>query len=362
MTNVKKSERVNLRIFILLFLAIILQNLFIFKGMFQSLAFATIIAGTFYPLHNIISSRFKLRPELNALITTLVVTFAILIPLIFMLFEVSKEGVGLFSNVKANLSMAQVKDFLIGNGAFAQIVKRISVMLGLNIDLNSLYESSLSEIQHYAGHFFGTLNLVVSNFFNFIFQFLIMLVAVFSLFLDGNKLKRFFFDLSPLPDDQEQMMLEKFSQMNYVTIVCNGLGGIIQGCLAGIGLWAAGISSVFLWTSAMVVLAFIPLVGISIITIPACIYLFAIGAKTTAIILFFYTSIVALMVENIFKPRFMGTRVKVNSMLLLFYIVAGMQTFGMAGIFYGPLLCTIFLTMVELFNKYYLPRLYRVYS
>jgi len=356
-TSVKKSERVNLRIFIILFLVVILQNLFLFKGMFHSLAFATIIAGTFYPLHNIISKKFNFRPELNALITTLVVTFVILIPFIFLIFEVSKEGISLFSNVKANLSVGQVKDFLIGNGAFAQIIKKVSTILDLNIDLNVFYERLLSEVQNFAVHFFGTLNQVISDFLNFIFQFLIMLVAVFSLFLDGHKLKRFFFDLSPLPDDQEQMMLEKFSQMNYVTLVCNGLGGIIQGCLAGFGLWIAGIGSVFLWTTAMVVLAFIPLVGISFITIPACIYLFAIGSKTTAIALFLYTSIVSLIVENLFKPRFMGSRVKVNSMLLLFYIVAGMQTFGMAGIFYGPLLCTIFLAMVDLFDQYYLPKL-----
>lgn len=359
MENIEKSDRLNIRIFILLFLAIILQNLFLFKGMFHSLTFAAIIAGTFYPLHNRILAQFKLRPEISALLTTCIVTFAILIPLVFLLFEVSKEGVHLFSNVKANLSVAQVKDFLVGNGAFAQLVKKFSTMFDLHIDLNGLYERLISEVQSFAGHFFGTLNQVVSDFFNFIFQFLIMLVAIFSLFLDGHKLKRFFFDLSPLPDDQEQMMLEKFSQMNYVTLVCNGLGGIIQGCLAGIGLWATGISSVFLWTTAMIVLAFIPLVGISIVTIPACIYLFAIGSKVAALTLFIYTSIVSLIVENLFKPRFMGNRVKVNSMLLLFYIVAGMQTFGMAGIFYGPLLCTIFLAMVELFNEYYLPRLYR---
>lgn len=355
----EKSEKVNLRIFVILFLLIILQNIFLFKGMFHSLTFAAILAGIFFPLHIKISEKTKLRPELNALITTLLVTFVILIPLVFILFQVSKEGVNLFTNVKSSLSVAQVKNFLVGDGAFAESVRKIAETFDISVDLNGIYEGLISKVQSFAGKFFGTLNQIVSDIFNFIFQLLIMLVAIFSLFLDGHKLKQFFFHLSPLPDEQEQMILEKFSQMNYVTLVCNGIGGIIQGVLAGVGLWMAGISSVFLWTTAMVILAFIPLVGISIVTIPACIYLFAIGAKTSAIILFIYTTAISLIVENLFKPRFMGTRVKVNSMLLLFYIVAGMQTFGMAGIFYGPLLCTIFLAMVELFNEYYLPRLYR---
>ncbi len=327
--------------------------------MFHSLAFAAIIAGTFYPLHIKIKQKFKVHPEISAAITTSIVTFVILIPLVFMLFQVSKEGVNLYANVKSSLSVTQVKNFFIGDGTFAEAARKISDILELDIDLNTLYESGLAKFQTYTGKVFGTVNKIVSDVFNFLFQFLIMIVAIFSLFLDGDKMKRFFFDLSPLPDYQEQMILEKFSQMNYVTLVCNGLGGIIQGGLAGIGMLMAGLSSVFLWTTVMIVLAFIPLVGISIVTIPACIYLFAIGKTTTAIILFLYTSTIALVVENWFKPRFMGPRVKVNSLVLLFYIVAGMQTFGMAGIFYGPLLCTIFLAMVELFNEHYLPQLYR---
>jgi len=327
--------------------------------MFHSLAFAAIIAGTFYPLHTYITKKYSVKPEISAFITTLAVTVVILIPLIFMLFQVSKEGVNLFSNVKAGLSVDQVKDFLFGEGAVAQIIKKVSDTLDLDLDLDTVYEGLISKLQSYGGKVFGTLNQIASDIFNFIFQFLIMLVAIFSLFLDGHKMKKFVFNLSPLPDDQEQMMLEKFSQMNYVTLVCNGLGGVIQGGLAGIGFWLAGLNSVFLWTTVMVVLAFIPLVGISIVTIPACIYLFAIGKTTTALTLFIYTTTIAVIVENWFKPRFMGPRVKVNSLVLLFYIIAGMQTFGMAGIFYGPLMCTIFMAMVELFDQHYLPRLYK---
>ncbi|MCR9206400.1 MAG: AI-2E family transporter, partial [Halobacteriovoraceae bacterium] len=155
----------------------------------------------------------------------------------------------------------------------------------------------------------------------------------------------------------EQMILEKFSQMNDVTLVCNGIGGVIQGLLAGAGMWLAGFESIFLWSVIMVILAFIPLLGISIITIPASIYLYFKGEPLAALLFFLYTGVIALLVENLFKPKFMGQKIKVNSLLILFYIIAGMGTFGMAGIFYGPIICIIFLTMVEIFQVYYLPRI-----
>ena len=355
----QKVDRLNLRLFILFFALITGYNLYIFKGMVHSLAFAAIIAGTFYPLHNAITRKFGLRPEANAAITTTIVTIAILLPLAFILFQVSKEGVDLYGHIREGLSVEQVKNLFFGDGPIAQAILRISHAFELDIDLEKLYMGILKKTQSYSGKVIGKVNGIVGDILGFLFQFLIMVVAIFSLFLDGDKMKKFFFKLNPLPDDQEEVILEKFSQMNYVTLVCNGLGGIIQGGLAGIGFWIAGLNSVFLWSTVMVVLAFIPLVGISFVTIPASIFLFATGQQTAAVILFIYTTIIALVVENWFKPRFMGPRVKVNSLVLLFYIIAGMQTFGMAGIFYGPLLCTIFLAMVELFQDYYLPRLYK---
>lgn len=350
------SDRLNLRLFSLAFVGIIIINIYVFKGMFHSLAFAAITAGTFFPLHRKIKERFKLSQEVSAAIVTGLILILLIIPVIFIIFQVSKETVGLYSSFRSGLSLTQVKDFLFGEGPVAKAITTLSMILGIEIDLNEVYSNLLMKAQSYSGKVFGTVNSWVGDTIAFLFNFLIMILAVFTIFVEGDKMKEFFFRLSPLPDEQEQQILEKFSQMNFVTLICNGLGGIIQGLLAGFGLWLVGFQSIFLWSTVMVILAFIPLLGISIVTIPATIYLFAIGKHTAATVFFIYTSTIALIVENWFKPKFMGKKIKINSLLLLFYIIAGMGTFGMAGIFYGPLICIIFLTMVDIFQDYYLPK------
>jgi predicted PurR-regulated permease PerM len=103
----------------------------------------------------------------------------------------------------------------------------------------------------------------------------------------------------------------------------------------------------------MSLLAFIPLVGISLVYIPASLYFILIGKVGTGISLFIYCTVVSLIVEKGFKPKFIGKRVGISSLLVLFYIIGGMSAFGMAGIFYGPLLCTIFLTSVALYHEKY---------
>ena len=141
--------------------------------------------------------------------------------------------------------------------------------------------------------------------------------------------------------------------MNYVTLVCNGLGGLIQGLLAAIGLAIAGVQSIFLWFVVMTILAFIPLVGISAVTIPTSIYFMLTGEVSKGVMLFIYTTMVSLIIENWFKAKFIGSRIQINGMLIFFYIIAGMSVFGVAGIFYGPLILSIFLTMVDLYHTHY---------
>jgi predicted PurR-regulated permease PerM len=211
----------------------------------------------------------------------------------------------------------------------------------------------LQLIQGASGKVFTFVNGLFSNIISFSFNFILMILTTYSLLLDGHRLKKYMLKLSPLPDDQEIMIVEKFNQMNYVTLICNGAGGLIQGLLAAAAFWIAGIENIFLWFVLMVILAFIPLLGISVITIPASIYLILIDNKSAGIILFIWCAFVGLVVENWFKPKFIGQRIQINSMLILFYIIGGMAVFGMAGIFYGPLICVIFMTIVEIYHEHY---------
>lgn len=338
------------------FIIVMAINFYLFQGMFHALIFASILAGSFYPLYRKLLSRFN-KKEVSAALVTGIIFISIVIPLIFIIFQISRETVTLYSDIRSGMSLEKIRYIFFGDGPVASAILAVADTLNLDVDLNSIYSNLLSKAQNYSGKVFGTVNRWVGDTVSFFFQFIIMLLAIFTLFVEGEKLRDFAFKLSPLPDDQEQLILEKFSQMNYVTLICNGIGGVIQGLLAGVGMWAVGFQSIFLWSTVMVILAFIPILGISIITIPATIYLYAKGEIIPATLFLLYTGTVALVVENWFKPLFMGKRIKVNGLLVLFYIIAGMGTFGMAGIFYGPLICIIFLTMVDIFQEYYLPKI-----
>jgi len=339
----------------------------LFKPIIGAIIFGSILAGSFYPLFMKIHQKTKRSKSVSSLITCLVIVLIIIIPTIYLTVQLSKETIHLYQNIKSGFNDQSVNTFLFGEGYIAGFIKNVSGLFNMNLssdpntnlnpDLNmELIQGKLFEvIKNISGIMFDLFNTWLSNILNFFFNVLIMLLVVYSFFTNGDKLKAFFLRLSPLPDDQEELIINKFNQMNYVTLVCNGLGGVLQGVLAGIGFWLAGLSSVFLWMTVMMILAFIPLVGISVVTIPACIYLWIKGKILASIILFIFCITISLVTENVFKPRFIGNLIEINSLFVLFTIIGGMSVFGMAGIFYGPLIGIIFLTAVDIYHSNYAP-------
>jgi len=352
----KPLDSFTTRFFLLFFVFIILLNISLFSGLFHALSFAAICSGCFYPLFLKLEKRMR-KKELAALITTILLVLCLVLPFTYLVIKLSKETVNLYYMLSETFSKQEIQRFFFEDGLGAQAIKTINQALDLDINPIAIKDTILESAQMITGKAVKIVNRGLSQTITFAFQFLVMLIACYGFFMEGSRLKSIAFKLSPLPDDQEQMLLDKFSQMNFVTLVCNGIGGVIQGVLAGFGLWLCGVESLFLWTTLMIIFAFIPLLGISIVTAPASFFIILSGDKLSGVLFLVLTSAMAIYIENFFKPRFIGKRIQVNSIVLLLYIIAGLGTFGMAGIFYGPILCTLFLTMIDLFEKHYLPHL-----
>lgn len=321
--------------------------------MIGPIIFGCIFAGTFSPLHNWVIKKTGLKRAQTSLITMMILGIFVLVPLFLIGLGLGQETIFLYQRLSEGLKTKEINDFFFVDGWGAKILHQIDQTFGLSITPELVKNKIYSLTHGISGGVVTLVNSVVGNIFSFTMDLIIMLIVIYGLFFQGPTLKRYIFDLSPLPEDQEEKILKIFNQMNHVTLVCNGLGGLIQGIPAGLALWLTGINSALLWTVIMVFLAFIPLVGISLVTIPASIYLILTSNTYAGILLFIFSASLSFFVENWFKPQFIGDRVKIDSTFVLLTIIGGMSVFGMGGIFYGPLVGILFLTMVEIYHDYY---------
>jgi len=345
--------------FILVFLGICSLLVYMFFDFLNSMLFAAIIAGSFYPLQIYIERKYSFKRSISASIVCIVILLVLIIPSIYIIVRLSQEILGFYQNTKMIFTEENINRFFFEDHSYTLVLKKIFEFLNLEYNRTTIEEMIVNSLKSVSLFLFDQINSIVGNVFSFLFQFFIMLIGIFVFLVEGENLKKFFFSLLPIRDEDEELILIQFNKMNYITLVFNGIGGIIQGVLAAVGFWIVGIQSLILWTVIMVLLAFIPLLGISLIYVPACIYLLIVGNYFSAAFLFIYCSLVALFIENWFKPAFMGKHVEMNSLLVFFSIIGGMSVFGMAGIFYGPLIISLFLTMSKLYKKKYKPLLER---
>ena len=103
----------------------------------------------------------------------------------------------------------------------------------------------------------------------------------------------------------------------------------------------------------MGILAFLPIIGIGIVFIPTAIYLFLKGRVAASFFFLIFYMILSGGIEYLFKPKVVGQRVKMHTLLVFFSIIGGLKLFGILGIIYGPLVITAFLTLTDIYHKSY---------
>jgi predicted PurR-regulated permease PerM len=178
--------------------------------------------------------------------------------------------------------------------------------------------------------------------------------------MDQPKLIDYMIRLSPLPEDENHLLINKFHEIANAILKGNGICGLIQGILGGALFSIMELNSPLLWGSVMAILAFLPIFGIGLVMIPTAIFLAVSGRMNEGIFLFTFYVVLSGSIEYVVKPKMVGTQVKMHTLLVFLSIIGGLSVYGILGIIYGPLIITAFLTLSDIYLKRYDQRIQRM--
>ena len=145
-------------------------------------------------------------------------------------------------------------------------------------------------------------------------------------------------------------MLTQFASITRATVKGTLVIGVIQGALAGVAFWAAGIEGAALWGTIMTILSIIPGIGAALVWVPAVIILFITGQSLTAILLAVWCAAVVGTVDNFLRPVLVGRDAKMPDLLILIGTLGGLFLFGLIGFIVGPIVCGLFLTVWDIYG------------
>ncbi len=196
---------------------------------------------------------------------------------------------------------------------------------------------------------------------NFLFMTFVFLYTMYFFQMDGARLIKKILYYLPLNSDDESLMLNKFTSVTRATLKGSMMIGILQGGLAGGAFAVAGIDNAVFWGTVMALLSVIPSVGSALVWIPASIILIMQGSVAAGVGLMVFCGLIVGSLDNFLRPILVGKDTKMHELMIFFGTLGGILMFGIAGIFIGPLIASLFITIWELYGiafNDYLPEVY----
>jgi len=367
--------------FIVLLAVILLIGSMFFQVMVQfivPLFLAAVLVVIFKPLHLWVLKKCGDRIKLSAAVTTLLIVLIVLLPISLMLFRAVSEGAELyskFSEVDPQLAPSATDGNAVSPTEDAATNESDETQ-GLLVDANSLHvvidkvtpkiNSLLSKlhlpnqdpqvIRKYVDEnlkkvaaplALGGVRVLAST----LVGLAIMVLTLYYFFADGPNMVAGLMKLSPLDDTYEQELLDKFGDISRSVVLAVLLSAIVQGALAGIGYFFAGVHNVFFLTVLTAFMAMVPFIGAAAIWVFVCLYLFYMGASTAAIILAIYCVTVVSMIDNVIKPMVLHGQANLHPLLALLSVIGGIQALGPIGILVGPMLVAFLQALLNMLNK-----------
>ena len=340
------------RYFLLLFLVSFLLLGKLLWPFFSILILSFLLAGLFQPVFRLFHERLRFSGQFSSLVTCFFIIVVVFVPLMIFVIALSREVLGIYPLIKGKNLALMIQQLLEDN----QIIARIKdIFAGFGIELHpERLTSVFSEFGKVAGLFlYDQASSWAANIMNFVFSFFMMIIVIFFLLTDQERFISYILDLSPLPDQQERQLFRRFEEIAKAVLVGNGLCGLLQGFLGGAVFMLFGISSPILWGGIMAILAFLPIVGIGLVLVPASIILFLKGSTGAGIFLLLFYVALSFSVEYLLKPWMVGERVKMHTLLVFLSILGGLSVYGVLGIIYGPLIVTTFLSLADIYRNNY---------
>jgi predicted PurR-regulated permease PerM len=215
---------------------------------------------------------------------------------------------------------------------------------GTDLNLRERVNDSVSNLSSNIANIFKS---TVST----LFSLVLMLLIMFYFLKDGARWREAIIVLSPLSDKDDEHIINRLKIGVQTVIMGNLLISLIQGALMGLGLWIFGVPNPALWGMVAAIASLLPTIGTALVSVPAIIFLFATGHSAAGFGLILWSALAVGMIDNFLSPVFVGRRMNIPPLLILFAVLGGVSFLGPVGIIMGPLTISLLYTLISIYRN-----------
>ncbi|HVK53482.1 MAG TPA: AI-2E family transporter [Burkholderiales bacterium] len=304
-------------------------------------AWAAILAYVTWPAYKRLRSLLRERPTISALLMTIFLSAAFVLPLLWLIMLLHGEIVAAYKIVAKYIASGPQKlpDFIVNIPWIGQwLQETLNDMLGSSATLDGQQEQWIEQSVGKLGQFVGGIGRNAT-------KMALALLTLFFLYREGENVL-----------DQVRRVLRRFLGRRldaYLAAIGSTtkavvyglvLTAIAQGALAGLGYWVAGMNAPVLLAAFTALIALIPF-GTPFVWGSIGIWLLITGKTMAGIGLLLWGALVVSWVDNLIRPLVISSATRIPFLLVMFGVIGGLAAFGLVGLFLGPVILAILMAV-----------------
>jgi len=309
--------------------------LLVLRPFLTSILWAAILAFASWPLYRKIRLPLSRFNSAAALLMTLLMACAVIVPLLWLLILLKSELVDAYGTLAGYFKQ--------GPHAPPAVIRNIPWLSNLVQEGLDRYASDPAELRHealvwlqsWASDLAGVLGDIGRN----LGKLLVAMLTLFFLYRDGEAIvqqvrtvvRRFL-------GDRLHPYIATAGMMTRAVLYGLVVSALAQGLMAGIGYRVVGLESPVLLGVLTGVLSAVPAIGTAIVWVPMSVWLLVTGSVWKGIVLLVWGFLLVHPVDNVLRPLLISNVTRVPFLLTMFGAVGGLAIFGLVGLFVGPVL------------------------
>ena len=328
---------------ITLVLLLITGCFYVLRPLMAAILLSTIICVFTWPLYHSLWSRFGKRDTLAAMMMTLLLLVALILPMAYLAANFADFTATLVNQFQPILQSLQphapdwMRNLPIIGGQVSEAWERAAVSHEELMKLVSQYYEPLRTFSLQA------VQLVMGG----LMQLILVVFIAFFFYRDGARLGAGLMTIAHKLGGELGREVLTLSR-GTVRAVMLGIFGtaLAQALVALVGFEVAGVPLPLLLAAITFFLSVIP-VGPPLVWGGASLWLYGHGEPGWALFMFLYGLLVISTVDNVVKPILISHSSHLPILLVVLGVLGGIVAFGFIGIFLGPTLLAVALTLVK---------------
>ena len=327
---------------VLLLLAYLVYR--VFEPFLVPLGWAGVLVVFFYPWHARLERRWGRTRAAAA--STLGVTLILIVPTLLLMSLFVREGVGAARGIERQIAEGQLPWV---SRAWEWIGQRAPSAPGSGpADLPTLARQGAERVVTFLVSRAGA---IVRNVAVFLFNLFVTLFALFYLFRDAGSILNGMRRLLPFEEAHREQMITEARDLIFASVTTSLIIAAVQGLLGGSAFAVVGLGTPVFWGVMMAFCSLLPVVGSTVIWVPAAIWLLATSHTGRALALVAICAGVVGTVDNLLRPMLISGRARLSGLLVLISVLGGISVFGMLGLVLGPIVVATAASVLDVYTR-----------